>query len=220
MLEKLKAELEAIAHPIGSEMVLLLAMLLTLAISPATDPIAPWESIPSLLFVRAIVWLLGLILLPGLCIARLTGIMEGTSGIVLVPIAANLSLVFVGLVTLVLYHVNGNVVFLPWVLLVIIGSIIALSRVKLKDRMTWSNTKFRLSGWNLFLMFSLLASFLIALLVQVGQKYLIPGDLWISLQPSVEILSTRDVFTAFSGQEYPLAFGLFSFTREPQIFGL
>ena len=207
MLEKLKTELWPIAHSTSLEMVLLLAMLLTLVIPPVTDPIAPWTSITSLLFVRAITWLLGLILLPGLCIVRLTGIMEGTSRIVLVPIAANLSLVFVGLVTLILYHVNGNVGFLPWMVLVIIGSLSALRRFKLKDRMTWPIAKFKLSGWNLLLMFSLLVSLSLALLVQVGQKYLIPGDLWVSLQPSVEILSVRDVFTAFSGQEYPLAFG-------------
>jgi hypothetical protein len=203
----LKAELKPILHSSGFEILLLFVMLLTLVIPSATDPITSWTDIPSLLFVRAIIWFFGLVLLPGLCIMKLTGIMEGISKIMLVPIAANFSLVFVGLIALVLYHVQGNVVFLPHAILVIVGALVFLRWVRLKQRINGSIAKLTPSRWNLILTFSLLASVLISLMVQIGQKYLIPGDIWVSLQPSVEILSARNVFFAFSGHEYPLIFG-------------
>jgi len=200
-------KLTCLMNSLYIETILLLCMFFSLAVAPILCPISLWIEIPPLLFVRAIVWLLGVCVLPGLCVLRLTRITENASKLVEIALAVNLSFILVGLLSLTLYYVQGSATLLPWLVLVTLTILTAIRWIRSIDGKRTSDLKLKFSKWDFLLALSLLASGLIALAVQIGQQYLIPGDLWVSLQPAVEMLSGRDVFAAFGGQEYPIMYG-------------
>lgn len=179
-------------------------MLITLIIPSNLTPIALWKELPSLLFIRASVWLLGLSILPGLYLVRLTGVEEKLSGLTKIAVVVNLSLVLVGCTTLGLYYALENIQLLPYFLL----GILALmgSTQWFNSNIDLTTARVKLSKCNMLLITGVIASTFIAFLVQVAQQYLIPGDVWVSLKPAVEILSQRDVYQAFMHQ-YPIMFG-------------
>jgi len=180
-------------------------MLLTLVIPSNKVPIALWMDLSPLIFVRALVWFLGLLVLPGLYLLSLMGIAENLSRVVKITIGINLSLVLVGLVGLILYYAQGSIIWLPWLLLAILSILGVTNWFKRKP--SYPMVSSSLSKWHLTLIGTLSIAVLIAFSVQLAQRYLIPGDIWISLKPAVEVISQRDVYESFSVAQYPVMFG-------------
>ena len=179
-------------------------MFITLLIPSNLAPIMVWKELSPLLFLRACVWLLGLSILPGLYALRVTRIVEHLPDIGKITIGINLSLVLVGLTTLITYYVEGNIISLPWIILSIL--VILGCTHWLKSKVNLSTLRLKLSKWNLLLITVIVATIFIAFSVQLAQRYLIPGDVWVSLNPSVQVISQRNVYEAFGGQ-YPIMFG-------------
>lgn len=192
------------------ELFLILIMLVTSMIPSNITAIEPWTKLSPLLLIRGFVWILGLSILPGLYILRLTGIKQMLSRVTGIALAVNLSFVFVGLVALIMYHLQESRFLLPW---------LAIAAISALSFMYWSKYELHSSAptrksetsraltWNIVLVTGIVASILLAFSVQLAQQYLIPGDVWVSLNPAVQITSQRNVFEAFSKWEYPLMFG-------------
>jgi len=158
----------------------------------------------SLLFLRAAVWFLGLLILPGLYIIRMTRIVKHLPNVGKIAIGINLSLVLIGLTALIIYYVKGNVILLPWFLLSILAILGCMHWFKTNVHLLTVRPK--LSEWNLLLITAIVVTIFIAFSIQLTQRYLIPGDVWVSLNPAIQVVSQRNVYEAFTGQ-YPIVFG-------------
>jgi len=186
------------------EAILLFSMFATLFISSEFSAIAVWHEVNPLVFLRVIVWFLGLLLLPGIYVVRLTKIAVSLSRLEKAALGINLSLALIGLSAIVFYGILGSLVYFEWFNLII---------VTMLGSLYWSrhfndarNSELHFSKWDGVLLVTVLASFVLALLVQVAQMFLIPGDLWLNLQPGVSIIAQRNMSESFTAQ-YPIAFG-------------
>jgi len=185
---------------------LLFLMFATLAVPPNLEPIFPWQGIPLLLYFRGFIWLLGLSLLPGMYLLRFMGVNKFLSSSTIFVLGVCLSFVFVGLASLLVYSAQADFQYLPWFILVFLGILSSLFWLKNITKLL-SVRVIKLSVWNIVLVLCLVTSIFIAFAVQVAQQYLIPGDLWVSLNPAVAVLAGRNVYIAFRSFEYPLMFG-------------
>ncbi len=196
----------SIPYPFFIEWMILSAMFLTLLVAPQLSSINTWEGISPMQIVRGSVWLVGLAILPGAYVLRVARISKALPFSAKAALGINLSLLLVGLVTLLLYTVLGKIVSLPWLLL---GLLLLLGSIH------WAKTEHReqkigrpvLSKWNFLLIAAISANIVIAFYVQTGQQYLVPGDNWVGLQPAIQIISEQNVYQAFEAAIYPLFFG-------------
>ncbi len=179
---------------------LLFSMLITLIIPSVPASIVSWTEISPLLFIRASVWLVGLSLLPGFYILRLTAIGENLSKLEKIVVGINLSFVLLSLTSVILYYFQG-IHLLPWVILAFLGVLAFLNWKKFKDNPL---KKIVISKWNLFLFVGVMVTICLSLYFQLGQRYLLPGDIWVSLKPAVQIISQRNIYETF--KTYPLMF--------------
>lgn len=182
---------------------LLFLMLVTLAVPPNIQPIFPWLGISPFLYFRGFIWLLGVSLLPGIYILRLVGVNKFLSSPIIFVLGASLSIIIVGLASFIIYSAQASFELLPWfilVFLVILSSIFWLkNKTKLLSRKT-----IKLSAWDLVLILCIITGVFIAFAVQCAQQYLIPGDLWRSLNPAIRMLTGQNIYFIYP---YPLMFG-------------
>jgi len=202
LLSKLK--LTDFPHRLYLETALLCSMLITLLVPSVLSPIMIWSEISPLLFVRAFVWLLGLSILPGACILRLRRISKNLSETEKIAIEINLSLILVGLATLIFYA-RTAVISLPWFILSILA--ILDCTYWFGNRIRLSIAKPKITKWQLLLMAETAAIVIMAFFVQFNQQYTIPGDNWVAVKPTVEVISQRNVYESFMTAEYPMMFG-------------
>lgn len=186
------------------ELALLCSMSLTLLIPSARSSIISWTEISLLLFIRASVWLVGLSLLPGYYILRLTEMGQKLSRLEKIVVGINLSFVLLGLASVLLYYLQG-IHLLPWFFLAFLGSLTFLNWKKYKVNPSIKKIKIRISKWNLLLFSGVIITIYLAFYFQLVQRYLLPGDIWVSLNPAVQIISQRNVYEVFGN--YPLMFG-------------
>jgi hypothetical protein len=179
-------------------------MLITLYIPSKISPIEIWNEISPLLFIRSFVWLLGLLMLLGLYVLRLTGLGQSLSILENIVVGINLSFVLLGVISVILYNFGG-IGFLPWFLLAFLFTLTFIY---------WNKKKFdplmkrlMISKWNLLLLFGVIATIFLAFYFQFNKRYQLPGDLWVSLKPAVQIISQRNVYDVFKSFRYPLMFG-------------
>jgi hypothetical protein len=187
------------------EIGLLLSMLFTLLIPSKIVNILPWSEISLLLYIRAFIWILGLSLLPGIYFLRLTSLGKKIGLLERTVIGINLSFVFLGVLSFVLYYFNNAFSFVQWFFLGIIGFLAFFSWYR--NGFPLVGKKIIFSKWTMILIAGLVVSISLALYFQVGLRYLLPGDIWVSLKPSVQIFSQTNVYEAFSIHHYPLMFG-------------
>ncbi|MGA2573488.1 MAG: hypothetical protein ABSF36_04700 [Candidatus Methanomethylicaceae archaeon] len=187
------------------EAFLLLGMLVTLFLPPLLDPIVAWSQIPGLLLIRAAFWLVGLLLLPGMYIFRITRLSEHFTRIVWLVLTIDVSIVFVSLIAIVLYSTSGQIFSIPPILLGIIGIMALVSWIKFKE--PHPTISLRLSKSHTLLLAATAITILIAFLVQLNWQYLFPTDIWQTLRPAVEIISQGNVYQAYLYTHYPVLFG-------------
>ena len=180
-------------------------MVLCLGISSTITAIAPWDAVSPLLLIRALIWLVGLTVLPGMFVLRLTGVWNHVSRLTAIALALNLSLVVTTLVGLAIYYTRFPIGLVPWVLVILLAVLGIVSQFG--KRVPRQNCETKTSRWFILLAAAIFASILIALLVQVAQQFLIPGDVWVSLNPAVEVASQRNVFANYQVIQYPVMFG-------------
>jgi hypothetical protein len=189
----------------NSDLILLSCMAITLVIQPQQSSIIAWADLNILLFVRTAVWLLGLLVLPGLYAIRVIGISTSFSRVTRFVIAINLSFVLISIAALIFYYASWNYFFLPIVLLTILTILkIALSR---KSSHEFKIQIHGITRWHVILLTAAIVLVILSFSVQVNERFLIPGDNWVSLKPAVSIISQENVYQAFSGVEYPILFG-------------
>ena len=192
------------------EFILLCSMLLVLIIPSNILSIGSWMEISPLLFIRSFVWLVGLSLLPGIYVLRLTAIGENLSKLEKIVVGINLSFVFVGLASVILYYFQG-IHLLPWLFLIFLWGLAFFNLKKFKPSMKLDEftprfpKKLRISKWNLLLATGVISTIILSFYFQLGQRYLLPGDIWVSLKPAIQINSQRNVYEVFGN--YPLMFG-------------
>ncbi len=186
------------------ETLILLLMLITLFIKSDLTSILPWSEISPFILIRAIIWIFGLSIFPGMYLIRLSKILEKQSTITKIVIGVNLSFALVGLATLFFYYIN-ILSFLPFFLL----GILTISGL-----VYWLNNKFKLlliefknSKWILLLIIIIIINIIIAFFIQEAQRYLISGDNWVGLLPAIQIINQRNVYSSFYEFKYPLMFG-------------
>lgn len=187
------------------ELLLLFSMLITLIIPPIPASIAPWAEIPPLLFIRAFVWLVGLSLLPGLHVLRLTEVGKNFSKLERITISINLSFVFLGLTSVFLFYFQKSINYLIWFLLGIILVFVYLNLNKYKVYPLIGVLK--ISKLNFLLLAGIIFTIVLSFFFQYGQRYLLPGDIWVSLKPAIEIITERNLYEIFKTTYYPLMFG-------------
>jgi len=187
------------------EFALLGMMLLTSFIGSDFSPITPWTDINPLSWIRGIVWVSGLTILPGYYILRFTGFWAKIEKTTKVVFAIHLSLLVVGLSILGLYTLHASLNIFPWLMIFGCFSLGALCWSRPRVQREFKNRPISLLDWALIAIVATVV--LIALLVQVAQRYLVPGDVWVSTQPAIQILSGRDVYEAFRPAQYPIMFG-------------
>lgn len=183
---------------------LICLMPLTLLISPVINPVIPWMDLSPILYLRAFVWLLGLSILPGLFLLRVLKVGH-LSKLTLLVFAVDLSLVIVGLTSLVLYFGKVSLASVPWILFSILVLMFSISEFFSRPGEPTCR-KIVLSRMDLLLLCAIVANIIISAFVQISQRYLISGDLWVSLKAAVDISSTSNLYSVW-GQNYPLFFG-------------
>ncbi len=183
------------------EFILLCSMSLVLIIPSNISSIGSWTDISPLLYIRSSVWLVGLVLLPGIYILGLTTIGEKFSKLEKIVVGINLSFVLLGLASVLLYYLQ-RIELIPWVLLTFIWALAFLNWKKFKNNPI---KELVISKWNLFLFVGVMATICLSLYFQIGQRYLLPGDIWVSLNPAVQIIFQNNVYETLNN--YPLMFG-------------
>jgi len=185
------------------EIALLFSMIVTLFIPLHVTAVMVWEELSILSYIRAVVWLFGLSILPGLYIIRLAKVSDYLSKMEKIVIEINLSLVLVGIITLIFYYAQVSAVQFPWIFIGILLIFSSLYWIRRKDRGITSTTT--ITKWHILLLAEVLVMVFLAFLVQFNKRYLIPGDNWLSLKPAVSLISQRNVYEVFS--TYPIFFG-------------
>jgi hypothetical protein len=179
------------------ELGLIIFMLITLFIPSDTVSITTWTEIPPLRLVRAIIWLSGLSLLLGLYVLRLLGLSDELSTLERIVVGTNLSFVFVSIVSIIFYHFKIDFTFLPYLVLAMIIIINAMNRLNKNGK---QEARQLLKPYIL-----LLCAVVIAVFVQLKQRYLIPGDVWSVSKPAIDILSGSNIYD--KNFQYPFVFG-------------
>jgi hypothetical protein len=196
------------------EAFLILGMLGSLFIPANLNPVAVWRNISPALYLRALFWLSGLLLLPGTYLLRLTGIRERLDRILSLVFAIEISFAFVAVLAIALYSTTGQLSLLP-VLAFAITAILALfSWLMERSRQPQPNVPVLslksirgLSKSQLLLLAGIVATVVIALLVQLDWLYLFPVDLWQTLRSATAIMSHGSVYDAYLVTNYPVAWG-------------
>ena len=187
------------------EIITICSMSASLLIQPQVTPIAAWTDLSTLSFVRAAIWLLGLLTLPGIFVVRLLGISRRLSRISNFAVAVNLSFVLISVITLVFYSANWSFSYLPITFLIITVLLAIISWLRSRNNLKMSPLDVRSSSIALLALISIVILF--AFFVQVNERYLIPGDNWVSLKPAVSIVAQRNVFESVADLQYPPMFG-------------
>ena len=186
-----------IISPFIHEPLLLSLMLLSLLIPSRVNPIVSWTEVSPLAFLRASIWLFGLLILPGLYLLRLTRVAENVPKLTKIALAINISFVLIGIASLILHISNGNIILLPWIFLVVLLPLFLVQPFRN------SPIKLNLSRWRLLLLVGTVMSIFISFSVQLAQRYLITGDIWVSSTSAVQVISGGNVYTG----QYPVFFG-------------
>lgn len=194
-------------------------MLGTFFISPILDPVVAWGDLPYISFIRAFFWLVGLLLLPGMYILRLTKIGHSMGKVLRLVLSLDISIALVGLLAIALYSTTKWLGPLPILSLAIIIAMATANWVRVwrsqpeskqpKSNQPESkpNPLKSLSKSHLLLLTGVAATVLVAVLVQLNWLYLFPVDLWQTLLSSTTILSQGSLYTAYTIAHYPVAFG-------------
>ena len=161
------------------EILAICLMLGSLTIQSRVEAISAWNDLPLLSFVRALIWLFGLLTLPGLYIVRLLRISSRLSRVSTLAVAVNLSFVFVSLITLVFYKANFGFSNLPITFLIIIVLMGFVSWYRSKNKT--GSTPIEVRSWSAALLATIMFVVVIAFFVQLNMRYLIPGDIWVAL---------------------------------------
>ena len=188
-----------------AEMLFLLMMLFALLVPSHVASITPWNQISFPAILRGVIWLLGLCLFPGLYLLRLANFGTELTREIRYAVAICLSFIIVGVVTLVFYCFDVDYVLLPWLMWVLLY--LMLVTKWFRNPPNQLKVTGRISKWRLLLVVIVALSVLLSCVVQISQRYLIAGDMWLSLNPAVEAISRRNVYQAFSSWEYPIMFG-------------
>lgn len=183
------------------EILFLFSMSLTLLISSNIEVIFLWEEIPLLLYLRTFFWFVGLSILPGFYILRFVRVGEKLPTLIKFATTINLSLVVIGLINVTSFYLQINTAFNPLFILGLLWVLFLLYYVKVFTL----KAKPDLPNFRSPLTVCIGAAIMIALFVQIGQAYLIPGDVWVALNPAIQIIQ-RNEFNAFGGR-YPVIFG-------------
>ena len=180
-------------------------MLASLTIQSRIEAISAWNDLPFLSFVRALIWLFGLLTLPGLYIVRLLRISSRLSRVSTLAVAVNLSFVFVSLITLVFYKSDFGFSNLPltFLIIIVLMGFVSWYRSKNKTR----SIPIEVKSWSAALLATVTFVVVIAFFVQLNMRYLIPGDNWVSLKPAVTVIDQRSIFESFADLHYPPMFG-------------
>jgi hypothetical protein len=188
------------------ETLLLCILPFSLLVPSELGSITPWTAISPVILLRAGLWLFVLCLFPGLYVLRITKLAKNISNIARIVLAVNLSIIIVAVMTLVCYFARISLSFFPWLFLSVLGFLHPIWWFKVNE--TQESPKAELPRSIVFLIIGMAVAIIIAFCVQLAQKYLVPGDVWVSLKPAVEMISNRDVFELFSVTQYPLMFGV------------
>jgi hypothetical protein len=179
-------------------------MFASLFIPSELSSIADWNNLQPILFIRTIFWLLGFFLF-GFFVIKLFKC-DNLSSITRIILAPHLSMVTLCLITLIYYSLRIGFYYLPPTILVLTTILFVVSSLKHFED-TKVSFRFDLSKLNITLLLGVIIAIIIGFAIQLSQQYLIPGDVWTSLQPSIQLISGKNVSTAFSSLEYPLMFG-------------
>ncbi len=100
------------------EILIIFLMLLSLMINPLITPIDSWQNIPFLLYVRSIIWLIGLLFLPGHNIFRFFKFYTKLSNSIKFVVSITFSLIFLGILTLVFHFYDFTYYYMPFFILI------------------------------------------------------------------------------------------------------
>lgn len=184
---------------------LLAVMLLTSFIPSNSTPVSSWQEVTLLSWIRASVWLPALTVLPGVYLLRFTRFWYALSVTTKVVLAVHLSLVALGLSVLGFFTVRISFGLFPLFAFSFL-CILAVAHFVRPGVMQPSKNR-SISQGDLILAATIIAVVLIALSVQIAQRYLIPGDVWAGMEPAVQLLSGRDVYQTFRFAQYPIEYG-------------
>src|SRR4030067_1806136 len=147
-------------------------MLASLPTQSRIEAISAWNDLPFLSFVRALIWLFGLLTLPGLYIVRLLRISSRLSRVSTLAVAVNLSFVFVSLITLVFYKANFGFSNLQINFLIIIVLMGFVSWYRSKNKS--GSTPIEVKSWSAALLATITFVAVIAFFFQLILAYLLP----------------------------------------------
>lgn len=192
------------------EAVLIAGMIATTFIAPIIGAVSVWSGIPALLYLRAVFWIAGLLLLPGLYVVRLIPPLSGQSLPVRIVLGTLLSFAILGTLTMAL-DLAGALAALPWAGVALTAVLGALSWYRNRGSPPMSlDLKAMLKGMHkgyIILIAAAAGSVVMAILFQNYWHYLYPQDVWVSLTSGVKLITGRSVVEAFQGTSYPVAFG-------------
>lgn len=187
-----------------ADLAMLSAMAALLAIPAMPLAIATWAEIPPTLVLRGAIWLVGLSVLPGIYLIRITSLWGRMPRTCAIAIAVNLSLTFVGASAIVSYYGVGSTSHLPYAFIALLLMMALASRASGRGQ---SADRPKIQLPHLALMAGMAATGAISFMVFLSHLYLVPGDVWVALTPAVEILKGIDVSTYVERLSYPVVFG-------------
>uniref|UniRef100_A0A7C3IXX3 Uncharacterized protein n=1 Tax=Candidatus Methanomethylicus mesodigestus TaxID=1867258 RepID=A0A7C3IXX3_9CREN len=187
-----------------ADLAILSGMASSLIVPAMPLPIAVWAEIPPALILRAVVWLVGLSILPGFYLMRITSLGRRMPRACMAAISVNLSLTFVGASAIATYYGLGSVSILPYAFIAILLLMAATSRLLAREQ---RSDGIMLQLPHLALVAGMVVTGLISFMVFLSHLYLVPGDVWVALTPAIEILNGVDVSTVVDRLSYPVVFG-------------
>jgi len=176
-------------------------MLFTLFINPISQSIVLWGSVPNVNYFRAFFWLLGAFLLPGHYLVKFLPFLQMDSLIEKTAIKINLSIIFNYIFSSLLYFgfdISKNIDI--FYIISLVGLFFVSREIDERPAIMSSRDGFLLG----ILGFAVLCSFVVFL----THNYLIPGDVWVSLQPAVQLISGLNPTIEFRDVSYPFGWGV------------
>jgi hypothetical protein len=190
------------------EIATIVGMFATTLVPPVPGAISVWSSIPALLYVRALFWIPGALVLPGLYLIRIVRPLAAQPRTVKLTLAPVISFALFGTLAVIMDAV-GSIGSLPLFTPAAVAALAVLSWLRNRGSPPAAQS-LDLRGMHkgyYILIAAATASIIMAALFQNAWSYLYPQDTWTSFLAGIKIITGRSVVEAFSTSYYPVAFG-------------
>jgi hypothetical protein len=169
---------------------IVLLLSLSLLIDGQVNGILSWSSIPFVILVRVILWIIAIVMVLSPSLASLAGFQERQL-LHRVSIGTLMSFIVISSIALILYRILGSVFLTPYLLVLLCTLFVIHDFVKLRKYGRAEQPKMMMNTLkNRWLGLVILAHLSIIIAVAFSQRYMIPGDNWALTYPGVSLVST------------------------------